>query len=142
MLDDTEDAIRADKAWEKKGWYFTEEEVERSPSWNDNMSSDEEKQLRRKTHTLVFKFGSILNTNMLLLCSAMFMLHRTMCQVSFRRVDRVYTAAAGVFLASKIEEARLNLKDMVYAAYSIRFGNDARPSSRVRWSMRPFVKAY
>ncbi|CAB1100525.1 unnamed protein product [Ectocarpus sp. CCAP 1310/34] len=117
---------RSDLGWESRGWKFTQEELANPPSLRDNMNDSEEKEYRRKAHTFIYDCCQVLRAKALVIAAAMTISQRYFSQVSFRKIDRSDTAAAAIFLASKVEEFRVHIKDVMMVTHRVRHKNQRR----------------
>ncbi|PSK44184.1 hypothetical protein B9Z65_164 [Elsinoe australis] len=102
-------------------WIFEEDELSRTPSAQDGMSLEKEKELRAKGINFIRQVGIMLKLPELTLSTAAIFFNRYLMRMSL--VDRPgmkalhhYTLGATcLFLATKVEESCRKMKDMVVA---------------------------
>lgn len=102
-------------------WIFSERELLHTPSVQDGMSADKEKEIRAKGINFIRQVGIMLKLPELTLSTAAIFFNRFLMRVSL--VDRPnqkalhhYTlGATALFLATKVEESCRKMKDLVVA---------------------------
>lgn len=102
-------------------WLFTEEELAHTPSIQDGMSAEKEKEVRTKGINFVRQVGVMLKLPELTLSTAAIFFNRFLMRMTL--VDRPnakalhhYTlGATALFLATKVEESCRKMKDIVVA---------------------------
>lgn len=105
----------------QKQWYFTDEELTRTPSLLDGMSLEMEHMQRSKGVNFIVQVGIMLKLPQLTLTTAAVFLHRFFVRHSMVEMPRrpglhPYSVAAGcLFLASKVDENCRKIKELVIA---------------------------
>ncbi|KAF1352228.1 cyclin-like protein [Delphinella strobiligena] len=102
-------------------WLFTEEELAHTPSIQDGMSAEKEKEVRTKGINFIRQVGVMLKLPELTLSTAAIFFNRFLMRMTL--VDRPgakalhhYTlGATALFLATKVEESCRKMKDIVVA---------------------------
>ena len=111
-------------------WILRPEDLERSPSRRDGITSALEKQYRRETCEFADKCGERLELlfstryrdGPLVMATAHVFFHRFFAVKSFQEHDRFLVAQACIFVASKVEEHPQRLQEILLAFHEERHG--------------------
>ncbi|KAL1301712.1 hypothetical protein AAFC00_005921 [Neodothiora populina] len=131
-------------------WLFTEEELAHTPSIQDGMPPEKEKEVRSKGINFIRQVGIMLKLPELTLSTAAIFFNRFLMRVSL--VDRAgvkalhhYTlGATALFLATKVEESCRKMKDIVIACCRVAQKNPnlvVDEQSRDYWKWRDTILA-
>ncbi|KAH7046011.1 cyclin-like protein [Macrophomina phaseolina] len=102
-------------------WIFTEEELQHTPSIEDGMSPEQEKEMRYKGMTFIYQVGAMLKLPQLTLSTAGVFLNRFITRRSlvskdgYKALHHYQIAATALFLATKVEENCRKMKELVIA---------------------------
>ncbi|KAF4543805.1 Cyclin protein [Lasiodiplodia theobromae] len=102
-------------------WIFTEEELLHTPSIEDGMSAEQEKEMRYKGMTFIYQVGAMLKLPQLTLSTAGVFLNRFITRRSlvskdgYKALHHYQIAATSLFLATKVEENCRKMKELVIA---------------------------
>jgi len=91
-----------------------------SPSRLDGLSGDEERILRSQTCVFISEMGKTKKLGQLVVATAQVFLQVFFTRYSFKQIDRLDVACACLFLASKVEEKRTRVDDVINAYYQQR----------------------
>ncbi|CAM9634150.1 unnamed protein product [Ectocarpus sp. 4 AP-2014] len=124
---------RSDFGWEGRGWKFTVEELENPPSLkkSSRMGCDQadplwraqqlryDKEHRSQAHKLMLEICKRLKTKAVVIAGAMTIYQRFLALVSFAENNLHDTVAASVLLASKVEDFKIHIKDVLIATNKV-----------------------
>ncbi|KAF4306946.1 putative cyclin protein [Botryosphaeria dothidea] len=102
-------------------WIFTEEDLLHTPSIEDGMSPEQEKEMRYKGMTFIYQVGAMLKLPQLTLSTAGVFLNRFITRRSlvskdgYKALHHYQIAATSLFLATKVEENCRKMKELVIA---------------------------
>ncbi|KAF2147507.1 uncharacterized protein K452DRAFT_323577 [Aplosporella prunicola CBS 121167] len=102
-------------------WLFTEEELLHTPSIEDGMKPEQEREMRYKGMTFIWQVGAMLKLPQLTLSTAGVFLNRFITRNSlvskdgFKALHHYQIAATSLFLATKVEENCRKMKELVVA---------------------------
>ncbi|KAF7192030.1 Cyclin pch1 [Pseudocercospora fuligena] len=103
-------------------WIFTDEELANTPSVQDGMSVDEERDKRVKGINFIVQVGIMLKLPQLTLSTASIFFQRFLMRGSLKRerngipkLHHFQAAATALFLATKVEESCRKMKELVLA---------------------------
>ncbi|KAL1619437.1 putative cyclin pch1 [Diplodia seriata] len=102
-------------------WIFTEEELLHTPSIEDGMAPEQEKEMRYKGMTFIYQVGAMLKLPQLTLSTAGVFLNRFIVRRSlvskdgYKALHHYQIAATSLFLATKVEENCRKMKELVVA---------------------------
>ena len=95
-------------------WVWNEEfYASRTPSRKDGISLSVENRSRAKTVLFIEELGLELQCNRIVVATACVFFHRFFCLQSFKQHNRFVIGATSLFLASKVEEDFLKVKNIV-----------------------------
>jgi hypothetical protein len=104
-----------------------------SPSQRDGMSAETEKLRRRKTCFFLDECGLALKLPKMPVMTAQCFFHKFFARESLRRHDRFVVAQACLFLAAKVEESPVSLRQLVGTCHGVRYaGKNQRPPDEVQ----------
>ncbi|OKL62922.1 hypothetical protein UA08_01585 [Talaromyces atroroseus] len=135
----------------QKQWYFTDEELTRTPSLLDGMSMETEHVQRSKGVNFIVQVGIMLKLPQLTLTTAAVFLHRFFVRYSMVDLPRrpglhPYSVAAGcLFLASKVDENTRKIKEFVIACCRVAQKNnnlEVDEQSKEFWRWKDTLVAY
>ncbi|EED19517.1 cyclin, putative [Talaromyces stipitatus ATCC 10500] len=135
----------------QKQWYFTDEELTRTPSLLDGMSLETEHMQRSKGVNFIVQVGIMLKLPQLTLTTAAVFLHRFFVRHSMVDMPRKpglhpYSVAAGcLFLASKVDENCRKIKEMVIACCRVAQKNnnlEVDEQNKEFWRWKDTLLAY
>uniref|UniRef100_A0A8C5LYZ6 Cyclin-like domain-containing protein n=1 Tax=Leptobrachium leishanense TaxID=445787 RepID=A0A8C5LYZ6_9ANUR len=109
-------------------WYFTREQLERSPSRRAGCDADKELSNRQQAANLLQDMGQRLNVSQLTINTAIVYMHRFYMVQSFTRFNRNVTPAA-IFLAAKVEEQPRKLEHVIKVAHACLSQQDTAPDA-------------
>ncbi|CRG92491.1 hypothetical protein PISL3812_09552 [Talaromyces islandicus] len=136
----------------QKQWYFTDEELLRTPSLLDGMSMETEHVQRSKGVNFIMQVGIMLKLPQLTLTTAAVFMHRFF--VRYSMVDQPprrpgmhpYSVAAGcLFLASKVDENCRKIREVVIACCRVAQKNPdlvVDEQSKEFWKWKDTLLAY
>ncbi|CAN0002171.1 unnamed protein product [Ectocarpus sp. 6 AP-2014] len=118
---------RSDFGWEDRGWKFTLEELENPPSVkkSSRMGCGQidplwrakqlryDKEHRAQAHKVMLEICKRLKTKAVVIAGAMTIHQRFLALVSFTEINLHDTVAASVLLASKVEDFKIHIKDVL-----------------------------
>lgn len=132
-------------------WYFTDEELTRTPSLLDGMSLETEHMQRSKGVNFIVQVGIMLKLPQLTLTTAAVFLHRFFIRHSMVDLPRrpglhPYSVAAGcLFLASKVDENCRKIKELVIACCRVAQKNnnlEVDEQNKEFWRWKDTLLAY
>jgi protein BUR2 len=135
----------------QKQWYFTDEELTRTPSLLDGMSAETEHVQRSKGVNFIVQVGIMLKLPQLTLTTAAVFLHRFFVRYSMVDLPRrpgmhPYSVAAGcLFLASKVDENSRKIKEFVIACCRVAQKNnnlEVDEQNKEFWRWKDTLVAY
>ncbi|EEA27118.1 hypothetical protein TMatcc_004610 [Talaromyces marneffei ATCC 18224] len=135
----------------QKQWYFTDEELTRTPSLLDGMSLETEHMQRSKGVNFIVQVGIMLKLPQLTLTTAAVFLHRFFVRHSMVDLPRKpglhpYSVAAGcLFLASKVDENCRKIKELVIACCRVAQKNnnlEVDEQNKEFWRWKDTLLAY
>ncbi|KFB53315.1 AGAP006678-PA-like protein [Anopheles sinensis] len=94
-------------------WYFTAEQLAKSPSRICGMDADQELMYRQRAANLIQDMGQRLQVSQLCINTAIVYMHRFYAFHSFTNFHRNSIAAAALFLAAKVEEQPRKLEHII-----------------------------
>ncbi|NXN94818.1 CCNT1 protein, partial [Rhinopomastus cyanomelas] len=97
-------------------WYFTREQLERSPSRRAGLDPDKELSYRQQAANLLQDMGQRLNVSQLTINTAIVYMHRFYMVQSFTQFHRNSVVPAALFLAAKVEEQPRKLEHVIKVA--------------------------
>ncbi|XP_027700153.1 cyclin-T1 isoform X1 [Vombatus ursinus] len=113
-----------------KRWYFTREQLEKSPSRRAGIDPDKELYCRQQAANLLQDMGQRLNVSQLTINTAIVYMHRFYMVQSFTQFHRNSVAPAALFLAAKVEEQPRKLEHVIKVAHACLHPLDALPDTR------------
>ncbi|KAL2504058.1 Cyclin-T1-5 [Abeliophyllum distichum] len=116
----------------KPKWYFTREELDRSPSRKDGISREQESHLRQLFCSYLQELGVELKAPQVTIATAMMLCHRFFMHQSHTKNHWQTVANSSMFLASKAEDTPCRLKDIVVMSYKLMYRWDPSASQRIR----------
>ncbi|NWJ01476.1 CCNT1 protein, partial [Crypturellus undulatus] len=99
-------------------WYFSREQLERSPSRRAGLDPDKELSYRQQAANLLQDMGQRLNVSQLTINTAIVYMHRFYMVQSFTQFHRNSVAPAAIFLAAKVEEQPRKLEHVIKVAHA------------------------
>ncbi|KAM8975645.1 cyclin-T1 isoform 2-T2 [Pelodytes ibericus] len=111
-------------------WYFSREQLQRSPSCRAGLDPDSELSYRQQAANLLQDMGQRLNVSQLTINTAIVYMHRFYMVQSFTRFHRNSVAPAALFLAAKVEEQPRKLEHVIKVAHACLNPLDAAPDTR------------
>ncbi|XP_025898616.1 cyclin-T1 [Nothoprocta perdicaria] len=99
-------------------WYFSREQLERSPSRRAGLDPDKELSYRQQAANLLQDMGQRLNVSQLTINTAIVYMHRFYMVQSFTQFHRNSVAPAALFLAAKVEEQPRKLEHVIKVAHA------------------------
>ncbi|XP_075055754.1 cyclin-T1 isoform X2 [Mixophyes fleayi] len=111
-------------------WYFTREQLERSPSRRAGLDPDKELSYRQQAANLLQDMGQRLNVSQLTINTAIVYMHRFYMVQSFTRFHRNTLAPAALFLAAKVEEQPRKLEYVIKVAHACLNPQEPPPDTR------------
>jgi transcription initiation factor TFIIIB Brf1 subunit/transcription initiation factor TFIIB len=99
--------------------YFTDEQVENSPSRKDGVPQHIERRLRIFGCEIIQDAGILLKLPQVTMATAQVLFHRFYCKQSLKRYNVKQVAMASLFLASKIEEVPKRARDVLNVFHHI-----------------------
>ncbi|EOD48659.1 putative cyclin protein [Neofusicoccum parvum UCRNP2] len=108
-------------AQNEQQWIFTEEDLLHTPSIEDGMPPEQEKEMRYKGMTFIYQVGAMLKLPQLTLSTAGVFLNRFITRRSlvskdgYKALHHYQIAATSLFLATKVEENCRKMKELVIA---------------------------
>ncbi|NXH22808.1 CCNT1 protein, partial [Bucco capensis] len=97
-------------------WYFTREQLDRSPSRRAGLDADKELSYRQQAANLLQDMGQRLNVSQLTINTAIVYMHRFYMVQSFTQFHRNSVVPAALFLAAKVEEQPRKLEHVIKVA--------------------------
>jgi len=131
----------APKERQQSMWYFTKEQIEKSPSYayflkkngnNDKAALEKELSYRRLTCAFLQESGQKLRLPQLSIATAIVFFHRFYARESYEHYDRFTVATTCLFLASKVEETPKKLKDVVVETFKVHHNTDKAPEPETK----------
>ncbi|OON14081.1 cyclin domain protein [Opisthorchis viverrini] len=114
-------------------WYYTREELQKTPSFYDHIDPETEARYRREGARFLFDVSSKLNLRYDTCATAIVFFHRFYMFHSFKAFPRYVTASCCLMLAGKVEETPKKVRDIVKTARLLlpeaifeQFGSDPR----------------
>ncbi|KAK2516010.1 cyclin-T1 isoform X1 [Columba livia] len=101
-----------------KRWYFTREQLDRSPSRRAGLDPDKELSYRQQAANLLQDMGQRLNVSQLTINTAIVYMHRFYMVQSFTQFHRNSVVPAALFLAAKVEEQPHKLEHVIKVAHA------------------------
>lgn len=101
------------------GWYFTKQELAKSPSVSSTMSDAQVRVLQAKALEFLQKTGMALRLPQLTIATAVVYFQRFYVVFSLKKYDLFKVAAAALFLAGKVEETPKKLKEVLCKAWEL-----------------------
>ncbi|RKP22677.1 cyclin-like protein, partial [Syncephalis pseudoplumigaleata] len=115
-------------------WLFPREELERTPSSEDNISLTEELSMRSKACAMIFSVGIMMGLPQLVLATACVYLHRFYMTRSLKDFQFLEMAATALWVATKVEEQTRRLDDFAKACVCKAMkGSSASDRERDKW---------
>ncbi|XP_037739722.1 cyclin-T1 isoform X1 [Chelonia mydas] len=111
-------------------WYFSREQLERSPSRRAGLDPDKELSYRQQAANLLQDMGQRLNVSQLTINTAIVYMHRFYMVQSFTQFHRNSVAPAALFLAAKVEEQPRKLEHVIKVAHACLHPQDTPPDTR------------
>ncbi|XP_066473011.1 cyclin-T1 [Tiliqua scincoides] len=111
-------------------WYFTREQLARSPSRRAGIDPDKELSYRQQAANLLQDMGQRLNVSQLTINTAIVYMHRFYMVQSFTQFPRNSLAPAALFLAAKVEEQPRKLEHVIKVAHACLHPEEALPDTR------------
>ncbi|XP_056371032.1 cyclin-T1 [Oenanthe melanoleuca] len=99
-------------------WYFSREQLERSPSRRAGLDPDKELSYRQQAANLLQDMGQRLNVSQLTINTAIVYMHRFYMVQSFTQFHRNSVVPAALFLAAKVEEQPRKLEHVIKVAHA------------------------
>ncbi|XP_014802963.1 PREDICTED: cyclin-T1 [Calidris pugnax] len=99
-------------------WYFTREQLDRSPSRRAGLDPDKELSYRQQAANLLQDMGQRLNVSQLTINTAIVYMHRFYMVQSFTQFHRNSVVPAALFLAAKVEEQPRKLDYVLKVAHA------------------------
>ncbi|XP_063215053.1 cyclin-T1 isoform X1 [Chroicocephalus ridibundus] len=99
-------------------WYFTREQLDRSPSRRAGLDPDKELSYRQQAANLLQDMGQRLNVSQLTINTAIVYMHRFYMVQSFTQFHRNSVVPAALFLAAKVEEQPRKLDYVIKVAHA------------------------
>ncbi|XP_061871380.1 cyclin-T1 [Colius striatus] len=99
-------------------WYFTREQLDRSPSRRAGLDPDKELSYRQQAANLLQDMGQRLNVSQLTINTAIVYMHRFYMVQSFTQFHRNSVVPAALFLAAKVEEQPRKLEHVIKVAHA------------------------
>ncbi|GIY10420.1 cyclin-T1 [Caerostris darwini] len=100
-------------------FYFTKEQLERTPSRKHGIDSIKELNYRQQTSNFIQDMGQRLQLNQLCINSAIVCVHRFYMFHSFATFHRNVTAVAALFLAAKTEEQPRKIEHVIRVSHAL-----------------------
>ncbi|GIY97180.1 cyclin-T1 [Caerostris extrusa] len=100
-------------------FYFTKEQLERTPSRKHGIDSVKELNYRQQTSNFIQDMGQRLQLNQLCINSAIVCVHRFYMFHSFATFHRNVTAVAALFLAAKTEEQPRKIEHVIRVSHAL-----------------------
>ncbi|KAM4644190.1 cyclin-T1 isoform 1-T1 [Amazona ochrocephala] len=97
-------------------WYFSREQLDRSPSRRAGLDPDKELSYRQQAANLLQDMGQRLNVSQLTINTAIVYMHRFYMVQSFTQFHRNAVVPAALFLAAKVEEQPRKLEHVIKVA--------------------------
>ncbi|XP_003217061.1 cyclin-T1 isoform X1 [Anolis carolinensis] len=123
-------AAAAETAEVGRRWYFTREQLARSPSRRAGLDPDKELSYRQQAANLLQDMGQRLNVSQLTINTAIVYMHRFYMVQSFTQFHRNSVAPAALFLAAKVEEQPRKLEHVIKVAHACLHHQEALPDTR------------
>ncbi|KAM9177231.1 cyclin-T1 [Mergus octosetaceus] len=111
-------------------WYFSREQLERSPSRRAGLDPDKELSYRQQAANLLQDMGQRLNVSQLTINTAIVYMHRFYMVQSFTQFHRNSVAPAALFLAAKVEEQPHKLEHVIKVAHACLHPQEPPPDTR------------
>ncbi|XP_021239512.1 cyclin-T1, partial [Numida meleagris] len=111
-------------------WYFTREQLDRSPSRRAGLDPDKELSYRQQAANLLQEMGQRLNVSQLTINTAIVYMHRFYMVQSFTQFHRNSVAPAALFLAAKVEEQPRKLDYVIKVAHACLHPQEPPPDTR------------
>ncbi|KAH0629147.1 hypothetical protein JD844_010995 [Phrynosoma platyrhinos] len=111
-------------------WYFSREQLARSPSRRAGLDPDKELSYRQQAANLLQDMGQRLNVSQLTINTAIVYMHRFYMVQSFTQFHRNLVAPAALFLAAKVEEQPRKLEHVIKVAHTCLHHLEALPDTR------------
>ncbi|XP_044277824.1 cyclin-T1 isoform X1 [Varanus komodoensis] len=111
-------------------WYFSREQLARSPSRRAGLDPDKELSYRQQAANLLQDMGQRLNVSQLTINTAIVYMHRFYMVQSFTQFHRNSVAPAALFLAAKVEEQPRKLEHVIKVAHACLHPQEAPPDTR------------
>ncbi|KAM6294375.1 cyclin-T1 [Aegotheles albertisi] len=99
-------------------WYFSREQLDRSPSRRAGLDPDKELSYRQQAANLLQDMGQRLNVSQLTINTAIVYMHRFYMVQSFTQFHRNSVVPAALFLAAKVEEQPRKLEHVIKVAHA------------------------
>ncbi|NXX82484.1 CCNT1 protein, partial [Urocolius indicus] len=99
-------------------WYFSREQLQRSPSRRAGLDPDKELSYRQQAANLLQDMGQRLNVSQLTINTAIVYMHRFYMVQSFTQFHRNSVVPAALFLAAKVEEQPRKLEHVIKVAHA------------------------
>ncbi|KAM3311960.1 hypothetical protein ACQJBY_032138 [Aegilops geniculata] len=114
-------------------WYFSRKEIEEnSLSRRDGISLKKESFLRKSYCTFLQDLGVRLKVPPVTIATAIVFCHRFFLRQSHAKNDRLTVATVCMFLAGKVEETPIPLKDVILISYEIIHKKDPGAVARIK----------
>ncbi|KAM3293383.1 hypothetical protein ACQJBY_036758 [Aegilops geniculata] len=114
-------------------WYFSRKEIEEnSLSRRDGISLKKESFLRKSYCTFLQDLGVRLQVPPVTIATAIVFCHRFFLRQSHAKNDRLTVATVCMFLAGKVEETPIPLKDVILISYEIIHKKDPGAVARIK----------
>nr|XP_056719433.1 cyclin-T1 isoform X1 [Euleptes europaea] len=123
-------AVAAAAAGGGRRWYFSREQLARSPSRRAGIDPDKELSYRQQAANLLQDMGQRLNVSQLTINTAIVYMHRFYMVQSFTQFHRNSVAPAALFLAAKVEEQPRKLEHVIKVAHACLHPQEALPDTR------------
>ncbi|XP_029450482.1 cyclin-T1 [Rhinatrema bivittatum] len=115
---------------EASRWYFSREQLAKSPSHRAGLDPDKELSYRQQAANLLQDMGQRLNVSQLTINTAIVYMHRFYMVQSFTQFHRNIVAPAALFLAAKVEEQPRKLEHVIKVAHACLNPLDPPPDTR------------
>ncbi|XP_077339435.1 cyclin-T1 isoform X2 [Lithobates pipiens] len=110
-------------------WYFTREQLERSPSRRAGVDPDKELSYRQQAANLIQDMGQRLGVSQLTINTAIVYMHRFYMVQSFTKFHRNTIAPAALFLAAKVEEQPRKLEHVIKVVHACLNSKEPMPDT-------------
>ena len=116
-----------------ENWYFSKEELDRTPSIRHGMDKSKELNARQHAASFIQDMGLRLKVTQVVINTSVVYMHRFYMHHSFKVFHRHQIATACIFLACKIEEQPRRILDIVKAFLTCKGQSTANLERRRYW---------